>query len=105
MRIVRDQFHRQIGDREDVQQSREGKRGQYTLHDRGGPGQVRDGGLAGARILPHGQRAGDQLQRRKRSGKPQGGKAEFGDHCRPTVVSSAISAACPSLMPSNSRGM
>ncbi len=42
---------------------------------------------------------------RKRSGKPQGGKAEFGDHCRPTVVSSAISAACPSLMPSNSRGM
>ena len=101
MRIRRNQLHRQVGNGKDIKQRKEGKSGQAALQYGGRPRETGDA----VRLAPaQRQSAADQLQQRQRRRQPQGCMAEFGNHSRPTVVSSAISAAWCSLMPSSSRG-
>ena len=101
MGIGGDEFHRQIGYRENPDQHQKRKRRQAALQNRRRAGQSGDSRLASC---PHGQDARDELQGGQRGSQPKRGKAEFGDHSKPTVVSSAIFAACIWLMPSSSRG-
>ena len=102
MRIARDQLHRQIGDREDIEQRAERKGRKQALHHRGGADQRAERSRL---VRAHRQEPRDRLQRRQRGGEPQRGQTQLRDHSSPTVVSSAIRAACISLMPSSSRGM
>ena len=97
MRIVGDQFHREIGDGENIEQAQESHGAEQRLQCRGRPDEHGKCVLA-ARA----QHAAEQLQHSERRGEPQGGKADLGDH---SVVSATVSRACSRLMSSSSRGM
>ena len=101
MRIGSHQLDREIGHREQPDEHGEGERHQHALNDRRRANQPRDGTL---RPVTQGKKASRHLQRGERSGEPQRGKAEFGDHSSPTVVSRAICAASCCSISCSSRG-